>query len=364
MTEEKDKAGINISFEGFDPFGLKVTGEISKHISQFGIDAAKAFLNTTCKPLLAELGLGGKDIVRNWRLLNIIKMLEKAQGKLKYDYEKENLVIDPRVAFQIVEHASIVSNETLQEMWAGLFAASCHAYEEDENIFFIDILKRLTSSQVKFLGYLCENSKKAVNLTDLAQAKEEGIVIANMMSIKYEDILSIMETSNRLKADSELNALECMGLIEVLGSFQQGLSVSYKIRSSRSQIRPSLNAILLYVKCKGSTETPYSFFQSDLKDFYSDLFRDYIVANDDDILETVYKMALKGKEFEEYIQYSSQGLIIQNDKWASLSIEELNLRLRNYLVFANYNTLKNRYNVIIDNKKFGDFTYKDGLVRL
>jgi len=35
------------------------------------------------------------------------------------------VTLDPRVAYQIVENVSTISDDSLQEMWAGLFAASC-----------------------------------------------------------------------------------------------------------------------------------------------------------------------------------------------------------------------------------------------
>ena len=213
MGEEKDKSGFKISIDGFDPLGLKSVGEITKETVKFGIGGAKEFLKLTCKPLLEEFGLALKDQFTNWKLLNIVKMLEKAKGKIKYDLEKEKLVIDPRVAYQIVDHASLVSNETLQDMWAGLFAASCDRYEEDENILFIDILKRLTSSQVKFLNYLCERTRKEVNIMNLFESQESGLVHAGAVKVTYDDILLIMETTSKLKADTEISALESMGLI-------------------------------------------------------------------------------------------------------------------------------------------------------
>jgi len=125
MAENEDKPALKIDFEGFDPFGLKSAAELSKDATKFGLEAAKVFLNATCKPLLEEFGLGLRDKFTNWRLTNIINMLEKAQGKLCFNLETQTLKIDPRVAYQIVENVSTISDDSLQEMWAGLFAASC-----------------------------------------------------------------------------------------------------------------------------------------------------------------------------------------------------------------------------------------------
>src|ERR1700727_3142864 len=103
MPQDNDKPALKIDFEGFDPIGLKSTAELSKDVTKYGVEAAKVFLNATCKPLLEEFGLALRDKVTNWKLSNILSMLEKAHGKLVYDLEAGELKINPPVAYQILE---------------------------------------------------------------------------------------------------------------------------------------------------------------------------------------------------------------------------------------------------------------------
>lgn len=359
--EEKSSGKFSIEL---DLFGLKSAGEASKQVTQLGIDGVKTFLNLTCRPLLEEIGLGLTDKYRTWRLTNIIQVIEKAQGKLKYDLGKEKIVIDPRVAFQIAEHASLVSNETLQDMWAGLFAASCCSYEEDENIFFIDLLKRLTSSQVKFLNHLCKISVKDISINDLPTHIENGIVRAVMNKIEYTQIIEVMETSSTLKADSELNALYSMGLLEFTGSTQQDLSFSQKLKSPLyTGVRPSLIALLLYIKCQGSTLTPFEYFLDEIKERYYKLLKAYLPVDKDMILNTVYEKAQKGKKFDLEIEFGSNAIVLKNQEWADLTIEELNEKLRLYIIFRQLQGIEKFYEVTFNGKLIGNFEYLSGVTR-
>jgi len=142
-----------------DILGVKPIAEAINTSVSKTFEGAEGFLKRVCAPALEELGLGVKEKVRNWRLNNIVKFLEKSQGKLIYDDDK--LKINPRIAISIIENASLNDNDEIQEMWAGLFAASCSSSEQsDENLIFINLLKQLTIAQARILKYACENTKK------------------------------------------------------------------------------------------------------------------------------------------------------------------------------------------------------------
>ena len=357
---EENKPKISISFEGFDPLGLKSVGEITKEATTFSIDAARAFLNLTCRPLLEELGLAGKDIVRNWRLTNTVSMLNKAQGKLKYDVETERIVIDPRVAFQIVEHSSLVSDDTLQEMWAGLFAASCRSYEEDENIFFIDILRRLTSSQVKLLNHLCSSATKTISHTALHTFIEQGGVTMGYTKVTNAEVMQIMGTQLRLKADSELNALDSMELLELGNNNLTQYSFSQRISLSNVGVKPSLIAILLYVKCQGWQGTPFEYFLPEIKEYYYRKYGDLLKLDKDGILERLYQISRLGEQFKDDIDFGSPGFMIKSASWTMLSQFEITERLKQYLVYRFLQGIDKTHTVQINKQTVGSFNYTDG----
>jgi len=360
MEDENDKPKLKLSIEGFDPLGLKSLGEISKEVVEFGLDGAKEFLKFTCKPLLEEFGLLARDQFTNWRLSNIIKMLEKAKGKLQYDPEKEKLIIDPRVAFQIVEHASTISNETLQEMWAGLFASSCQKYEEDENIIFIDVLKKLTSSQVKLLNYLCRNCGKSINYMDLPNLSENGSVSIGIVTLDYTDLLSIMETNSRLKVELEINSLENGGLI-LPGSLRITSPLFNELMAkNQTPLRPSLMAIRLYIKCQGSSSSPFNYFLPQITDYYFNLFTDCPKPQKENFLSFIHESAIYGETFKNEIEFGSPGIKLKNSNWIALSYDELNNRLRAYIIYRFIIGVDKVYPVELNNKPFGVFSYKAG----
>ncbi|HTN19704.1 MAG TPA: Abi-alpha family protein [Pelobium sp.] len=360
MDQEKPK--VKLSLEGFDPLGLKSAGEILKKSVDFGIDGAKEFLKLTCKPFLEEVGLGFKDKATNWRLTNIVTTLDKAKGKFQYDSENEKIGINPKIAYQIIENASIVDNEALQEMWAGLYASSCYDRLDDENIIFIDLLKRLTSSQVKFLNYVCEKSTKTINLSNVHSAKEDGHLNFPIVEICQQNLSNIMNTDNKLKIETEINSLERFGLIISYPPSHPVEGIYGKIkRQDFTRIGPTLLATRLYIKCQGSLKTPFNYFLPQITQYYFNLIKDYVPVKPDEVIEFIHENVRYAKEFEKDINFESEYLKIKNEEWHSLTKEELNNRLRSYSIFRFIQGLPKTYTVEINNDKIGTFNYLDGI---
>jgi hypothetical protein len=292
-------------------------------------------------------------------------MLEKAQGKLAWDPKKEKLVIDPRVAFQIVEHASTVSNETLQDMWAGLFASSCHTYEEDENIFFIDLLKGLTSSQVKLLAYLSKNARKTINYKDLEKSKADGIVFIGELKLNYQEVSTIMQSNLRLKVDSELDTLESTGLIlrqRIAAPNNSPISNLIK-REDGGLISPSLKALRLYIKCQGSNQTPFEYFFDDVKSHYYELLKNHVDIDENDALYYIINQSKIGAAYDVDIEWGVKWNL-KNDEWLNLTIEVLTERFRQYLICRLSSGLDKTYIIVHNGRDWGSFQFGKGFERV
>jgi len=117
-------------------------------------DDISSFLGKVCGPPGEELGLLFKDRVKCWRMMNLIRILQKVEEKIgpeNLGKEKVNL----RFLATASEPASFCDDETLQDMWAGLIANSRSASEKDDrNLLFIDTIKSLTSSQARVLKFI------------------------------------------------------------------------------------------------------------------------------------------------------------------------------------------------------------------
>lgn len=107
-----------------DLLGIKPLGEaIDKTVSAV-IESASVFLDSVCKPAMVEFCFMLSDKVRCWRLNNISKMLMKAKGKMKFADGKLELKANPKVAIAVMEGSSYEEDDTIQDMWAGLFVSS------------------------------------------------------------------------------------------------------------------------------------------------------------------------------------------------------------------------------------------------
>ena len=199
MNEENKNTSLDI-------LGIKPLGDTINIVTTKSLEGLESFFNIVCKPALEELGFLIKDNVRAWRLNNVLKIIEKAKGKLNFENGELNIKIHPRIAFTIIENGSMIDNEMVQEMWAGLFAASCSKTGlEDENVIFVDILKQLTFAEAKIVKYSNENSRKILLGNGLIQS--EVLVVSTKLLIEISGITEI----HRL--DRELDHLRNLGLI-------------------------------------------------------------------------------------------------------------------------------------------------------
>lgn len=297
MGKNKTKiiTNVKVPLKELDVFGLTPVGEaVGRSIdstTKAGLKGAEKLLSLTCKPLLEELGLILRDKLSSYKLNNIIRTLEKAEGKLIYDLENNRLTINPRVAYQIVEHASMTDDDELQEMWAGLFAASCNEVEDDQNVIFIEILKQLTSSQVHLLNFICQHSSKIINTNDLPTVRKTGFLKSMPVPLSLELVLQNMRTGNYTKAHMELSNLFTLGLLSGLGNPTSHIISAFE-RGERFSVMPNLLLFQLYVKCQGSKLDPLSYFEPQVKEEIYDKLIQHVNIQKDSILETLYQSAL------------------------------------------------------------------------
>ncbi len=237
-----------------DILGIKSLGDAANTIIAKSIDGVESFLKLVCKPAFEEFGLMLGDKVRHWRLNNIINVLEKSQSKLEFRDNKLELKINPRIALGIIENASLTDEDELQDLWSGLFAASCnHDDKNDENIIFIDFLKSITSSQAKILKYICENSIKAIY--------DNGLMISEKLILEVEKLKEISGIHDLHRLDRELDYLVHLNLI---GQDIFNGSGGIKISDFTANVTPTTLALNLYVRCHGYNGDPQFYWTNNI----------------------------------------------------------------------------------------------------
>lgn len=249
--EIKDLLGI----EPYEEIGLEVTKASIKGIS--------SFLNEVFKPGLQELGFLFRDNVRRWRLNNILRVLEKAKGKLEFDGQQLNLTANARVGLSIMEECSVVDDEELQDLWAGLFASSCTPDgRDDSNMNFVDLLRRMSSVEARILDYACKNSKKYVYPSKL--------IMADALSVSFDQLVEITGVNDLYRLDSELDHMRSIELLPQGSLIEGGGGFSVSDDQLDADISPSALALNLYYKTHSTGLSPIEFWGDQLEVYGKD----------------------------------------------------------------------------------------------
>jgi hypothetical protein len=239
--------------KGLDLFGIKPIASAIDSTIKKSLEGIEGFLSLTCKPALGEIGQMAQDRVRYWRLNNTIKMLEKAKGKLDFQNDRFELKSHPRIGLSIIENSSLIDNDFVLDLWAGLFASSCTLDgQDDENLIFVDILKSLTTAQAKIIHYAVENSRKVLYPNGLVTTDGD-------LKVHVDELKRITEVDNIHRIDRELDSLNYMGLIpSLLGGFDaSGPDLI-------ANICPTYLALSLYIRCQGSALDPDIYWKDKL----------------------------------------------------------------------------------------------------
>lgn len=270
------------SMEINDILGIKPIGETGLETTKASIKGVSSFLELVFKPGLEELGYLIKDEVRRWRLNNIIRTLEKAQGKLDFDGKDLNLTANARVGLNIMEGCSEVDNEELQDLWAGLFASSCTPDgKDDSNMNFVDLLYRMSSVEAKIIDYACKNSIKFIYPNKL--------IMSDGMCVSFETLVEITGTNDVYRLDSELDHMRSIELLVQGDSFEGGWGgFTASDTELEANITPSPLALNLYFRTHSTGKSPVEFWGETLKPYSVADAEAKIQANIDKTLSQVF----------------------------------------------------------------------------
>lgn len=236
-----------------DILGVKPIGEAVNTSVEKSFQGIEGFLKSVCMPALDEIGLLLKDKVRNWRLNNALRIIEKSKGQLEFQGETLQIKAHPRVALSIIENGSVIDNEELQDLWAGLFTSSCTENgKDDENLIFVDLLKQLTVIEAKILKYSCISSRKILY--------GNGLVLGDKLEADLNLLFEITGEKNVNRIDRELDHLRSL---ELIGGSGSGGFVADS-NDLIADISPTALALNLYVKGQGFNTNISDFFKHSL----------------------------------------------------------------------------------------------------
>lgn len=236
-----------------DILGIEPIAEAGLQVTQASIDGISSFLRAVCLPGLQELGYMIQDKVRYWRLNNVLRMLEKAKGKMTFEGKEFNLIANPRVGLSIINNSSEVDNDELQDLWAGLFISSCSADgQDDSNMNFVDLIRRMSSVEARILDYACRNCRKVVYPNKL--------IVAEDFIISFEELIEIAKTNDIYRLDSELDHMRSLEILITGGAFNSGGGFDASDSDLSANITPSALALNLYYKTHSIGSSPIGFW--------------------------------------------------------------------------------------------------------
>lgn len=236
-----------------DILGIKPIGQMGLESTKAVINGVSSFLSAVCKPGLEELGFLMKDEVRQWRLNNILKVLDKAKGRMCFDGQELNLTANARVGLSIMEGCSEVDDEELQNLWAGLFVSSCTPDgRDDSNMNFVDLLRRMSSVEAKILDYACANCT--------AILYPNKLILSEEFVIPFDALVQITGTNDIYRLDSELDHLRSLDLLVQGGSFAGGGGFQISDDQLDATITPSALALNLYYRTHSTGMSPIEFW--------------------------------------------------------------------------------------------------------
>ncbi len=234
-----------------DLLGVAPVGRAIERVTDSVMGGAEAVLGRVCLPAAEELGLLFRDKVGVWRQRNVVRTVERAQDMLT-QAAAENRHGPPRLIMESLSHASWSDNEDIQQMWAGLLASSCTPDgADDSNWIFINLLGQLTSTQAAILRFSCETSPKLLFPT--------GLIGAGQLRQSAAELFALTGCSDIHRIDRELDHLRTLGLI------QFGFNSDFPVQPT-ADIQPTALALHLYVRVRGSQESPVDFFRLQKQD--------------------------------------------------------------------------------------------------
>ncbi len=128
---------------------------------------ALGFIEKMIGPACEEFGLAISDNVKYWRFKNKIDITLKAKKFLE-SKGIEPKQVEPKIVIPLLESGSMENNDDLQTMWAALLANAADPTSAKKiTPSFIEILKQLSSAEVKLLNQMHVLVSKKSNVEKL-----------------------------------------------------------------------------------------------------------------------------------------------------------------------------------------------------
>lgn len=192
--------------KSLDIIGIKGLSDAVRVATERFLDGAAAFLSRVCLPAAEEFGLALKDRVSAWRARNAARMLSTANEMLVAQQLETRDQVHPRLVHLAIEEASWTDDDAIQRMWAGFLASATSSKgQSDENLIFMNLLRQLSSLEVRILNYAVAIAPK--------YAGRYGLPMPGPFQVPTSEVGVIFGIEDLQRLDRELDHLRGLGLI-------------------------------------------------------------------------------------------------------------------------------------------------------
>lgn len=258
---------------GTDLLGLKSYGDAVNTVTKGLVDGIGAFLSKLCMPSVEEIGFMLRDRISMHRLKNLNSVIKKTQALIEDKREPITGELDVRALQMIAENASLVEEETLQTMWAGLLAGGAiKDGATDDLLLYADILKSLTVFQGKILNLIYGDKRIAevvssthpsdsrVIESDFEYVKRSVFALEKVLSLHPDSTLEQMKAitfDKRFVSGNEVNAYLVRRFQMQFASLEaKRLIASWKLKPEHCVFGRSLEGLDFYMRCSGDCIYP------------------------------------------------------------------------------------------------------------
>jgi hypothetical protein len=217
-------------------------------------DAAKAAVEATraavsevwtalLRPAATEVGLELRSRVAEWRLRNAARVADRVKARLA---DAGDVSVHPRLGIVLLEQSSLAEDELLQDMWAGLVAASAASGEGDDgNLMFTDLLSRLTASEARLLEWVCRHTKPSLIAPGIVMSAES-------LWLPVAGVREVTGVQDAYRLDREMDHLRTLGLIE--GGFHGSALAEASANPPPAQLQATSLGLQMFALCNGSRD--------------------------------------------------------------------------------------------------------------
>ena len=242
------KNGVGFSFDLPNGMDLRLWEEPAKDerrqsepeyvIREFRMARAMALVNRISPPAVEDSRHLLYKELSNVRAESAVNVLLKAEAHLAREQGGDALLVHPDIVVGVVDGGSWADSEWMQELWAGLLAASgtvdgC----DDTNIVFVNLLSQLSSIQARVLAAVCE---KAVTVNS-----GNWVVSSEKIFSTAEEMARMAGSHDMLKVHRSLAQLAEFGLLE------KSVRASFVSEREGATTTPTALGLRMYSHCLG-----------------------------------------------------------------------------------------------------------------